>query len=108
MIEYYYYINGNWKLNTPVKDHFSDRWDVITLTRRELTLMRQILRHTNNRLEGLLYLHDKMWDMQRIDGDSYECLTKALMDNEFYVEHEREITQEEIETLYGGNNNERR
>ena len=48
MIEYYYSINGSWKLNRPVKDYFSDRWDTITLTRRELTLMRQILRHTNN------------------------------------------------------------
>ena len=42
-----------------------------------------------------------MWDMERIDGDSYERLTKALIDSEFYVEHEREITQEEMETLYG-------
>lgn len=108
MIEYYYSINGSWELNTPIKDYFSDRWDTITLTRRELTLVRQILRHTNNRLEGLLYLHDKMWDMQRIDGNSYERLTKALIDNEFYVEHEREITQEELKALYGGNNDERR
>ena len=89
VIEYHYTINGSWELNRPVKDYFSDRWDTITLTRRELTLMRQILRHTNDRLEGLLYLHDKMWDMQRIDGDSYERLTKALIDSEFYVERQQ-------------------